>query len=182
MHAINQETADDVRAWKANAQSVQDDVLRSKTLANEILRKAETPQASGKAMREAEARAEFLARELNYNRQVQDALRGIKAVSNTLDMVEQARDERRILHLLEKSWTQLDAVPVNKSCRAIRLLDIRAFELKSDVHEVFDRVWTTLVNVDVEQGRISISSSRQGEHHTCVPPPQCGSNRVQTSP
>ncbi|KAK1835941.1 Centromere/kinetochore protein zw10 [Podospora conica] len=166
VHAINQETADDVRAWKANAQSVQDDVLRSKSLANEILRKAETPQASGKAIREAEARAEFLARELNYNRQVQDALRGIKAVSNTLDMVEQARDERRILdalHLLEKSWTQMDSIPINKSCRAIRLLDIRAFELKSDVHEVFDRVWSTLVNVDVEHQRISISSSRQDE-------------------
>ena len=165
MHAINEETADDVRAWKANAQSVQDDILRSKTLANDILKKAETPQASGKAIREAEARADFLTRELNYNQQVQDALRGIKAVSSTLDLVEQARDERRILdalHLLEKSWAQLDAVPVDKSCRALRLLDIRAFELKSDVHVVFDRVWTTLVNVDVEHRRISISSSRQG--------------------
>lgn len=104
MHAINEETADDVRAWQANAQSVQDDIVRSKTLANQILREAETPDVSGKAEREAEAKAQFLVRELSYNQQVQNALRGIKGVNATLDQVERARDERRILdalHLLE---------------------------------------------------------------------------------
>ncbi len=62
------------------------------------------PEVSGKAVRDAEARAGFLVRELNYNLQVQDALKGVRTVSQTLDQVEQARDERRIidaLHLLE---------------------------------------------------------------------------------
>jgi len=104
IHTINEETADDVRSWKENAQSVQDDILRSKALANKILKNAETPAASGKTVTDIEAKAEFLVRELNYNAQVQNALRGIKGVSQTLDQVEQARDERRILdalHLLE---------------------------------------------------------------------------------
>lgn len=59
---------------------------------------------SGQAVDEIEARADFLIRELNYNAQVQETLRGIKNVNRTLDEVEQARDERRILdalHLLE---------------------------------------------------------------------------------
>jgi len=166
VHAINEDTAEDVRSWQTNAQSVQDDIVRSKTLANQILREAGTPGASGKAIQEIEGKTQFLARELNYNQQVQDALRGIKAVSATLDQVEQARDERRILdalHLLERSWNELDAIPVNKSCRAIRLLDIRAYELKSDVHEVFARVWNTLVRVDAEAGRISIGSPQEDE-------------------
>jgi centromere/kinetochore protein ZW10 len=51
---------------------------------------------------------------------------------------------------------------VNKSCRAIKLLDIRAFELKSDVHEVFDHVWNTLISVDRENQRVSISTAREG--------------------
>ncbi|KAK0668853.1 hypothetical protein QBC41DRAFT_321060 [Cercophora samala] len=166
IHAINEETADDVRAWQTNAQSVQDDMIRSKALANEIIKTSEAPSVSGKDTRDAEAKAEFLVRELNYNAQVQEALKGIRTVNRTLDEVEKARDERRILdalHLLERSWKELDAIPANKSCRAIKLLDIRAFELKSDVHEVFDHVWNTLINVDVENHIVSISGSREDE-------------------
>ncbi|KAK4226226.1 hypothetical protein QBC38DRAFT_480998 [Podospora fimiseda] len=169
IHAINEETANDVRAWQKNAQSVQDDMLRSKALANEIIKTSEAPAVSGKALREAEAKAQFLVRELSYNSQVQEALRGIKTVNSTLDQVEKARDERKILdalHLLEKSWKELDAIPVSRSCRAVKLLDIRAFELKSDVHDVFDRVWRLLVHVDVENQKVSISGSREDEPMT----------------
>jgi centromere/kinetochore protein ZW10 len=59
---------------------------------------------SGATVHEIEAKAAFLIRELNYNGQVHEALRGIRTVNLTLDEVEQARDERRILdalHLLE---------------------------------------------------------------------------------
>ncbi|KAK3373951.1 hypothetical protein B0T24DRAFT_576679 [Lasiosphaeria ovina] len=166
IHAINEATADDVRSWQTNAQSAQDDIVRSKSLANDILKAAEAPAVSGKAIADAEAKAAFLVRELNYNSQVQEALKGIRAVNRTLDQVEQARDERRILdglHLLEKSWNELDTISVDKSCRAIKLLDLRAFELKSSVHEVFDHVWSSLVRVDVEKQTMSISDAQQGE-------------------
>ncbi|KAH6636874.1 hypothetical protein F5144DRAFT_199080 [Chaetomium tenue] len=166
IHAINEETADDVKTWQTNAQSVQDDILRSKALAAEIVKASETPAVSGRTVDEIEAKADFLIRELNYNAQVHETLKGIKTVNRTLDEVEQARDERRILdalHLLEKSWKQLDVVGVNRTCRAVKLLDIRAFELKSDVHDVFDHVWNALINVDAESQRVSISSSREDE-------------------
>ena len=55
---------------------------------------------SGKTIADAEAKAEFLVRELNYNLQVQEALKGIRGVTQVLDHVEQARDERRILDAL----------------------------------------------------------------------------------
>ncbi len=54
-------------------------------------------------------------------------------------------------------------ISVTKSCRAIRLLDIRAFELKSDVHDVFDHVWKALIHVDVENHKVSVSSTREGK-------------------
>jgi centromere/kinetochore protein ZW10 len=44
----------------------------------------------------------------------------------------------------------------------MKLLDIRAFELKSDVHEVFDHVWKALVHVDVQNGRLSVCETRKG--------------------
>lgn len=64
---------------------------------------------------------------------------------------------------MAESWTELDNVPVSKkTCRVMRLLDIRAFELKSSVHDVFDHVWTALVHVNREAGKVSIYSQREG--------------------
>lgn len=131
------------------------------------MKQADTPDVSGKRVADIEAKVNFLTRELDYNRQVQDALSGIRAVNQTLGQVEQARNERRILdalRLLEKSWAQLDQIPVSRSTRALKLLDIRAFELKNDVHKVFDHVWKALVHVDVANGSISVTESREGEH------------------
>lgn len=56
---------------------------------------------------------------------------------------------------------------MDKSVRAIKLLNIRSFELKSDVHEVFDKVWGTLIRVDIEHQSISIGSP-QGGKFTCL--------------
>jgi len=79
-------------------------MIKSRTLANDILKQAELPDVSGKTIRDAEAKAEFLIKELNYNEQVRQALLGIRDVNQVLDQVEQASGERRILdalHLLE---------------------------------------------------------------------------------
>ncbi|ROW02965.1 hypothetical protein VSDG_01799 [Cytospora chrysosperma] len=166
IHNINQETAPDVSSWMANAQSLQDDINRSKHIANDILRQAEEPVVSGKARKEAEEKVVFLQAELAYNQRVKDALRAIRDVNQILDEVEKARDERRIvnaLRLLEKSWAALDALPASQSVRVRRLLDIRAFELKSNVHEVFDHVWKALIHVDIDGRSISITESKDGE-------------------
>lgn len=166
IHNINQETAPDVSSWMTNAQSLQDDINRSKHIANDILRQAEEPVVSGKAREEAEEKVVFLQAELAYNQRVKDALRAIRDVNQILDEVEKARDERRIvdaLRLLEKSWAALDALPASQSVRVRRLLDIRAFELKSNVHEVFDHVWKALIHVDIDGRSISITETKDGE-------------------
>lgn len=38
----------------------------------------------------------------------------------------------------------------------MRLLDIRYFELKSDIHVVVDAVWKDLVQIDTEAGQVLI--------------------------
>ncbi|EFX00019.1 centromere kinetochore protein [Grosmannia clavigera kw1407] len=166
IHEIVQETADDLRSWVTNAKALQVDIARRKLLAGDILIRADAPKTDEQAIEEAEARALFLTNELNYNLQVRYLLEAIRSVNQLLDQVEQAAEERRILdalHLLEKSWTALDAMPVSKTCRAMRLLDLRAFELKSDVHKVFDHVWGALVHVDAENGTLTVLETRQDE-------------------
>ena len=105
IRTINQETAPDVNQWLTNAKTLEDDISRSRTLANELLRRSEAPDVSGQTIREAEDKVNFLGREASYNVQVAHALTSIKHVNGLLDQVEQARDERHILdslHLLER--------------------------------------------------------------------------------
>lgn len=63
-----------------------------------------------------------------------------------------------------EAWAALDSVPVSKSCRVMKLLDLRAFELKSAVHVVLDHVWNSLVQVDAENGRVAIVKNRPGKY------------------
>jgi centromere/kinetochore protein ZW10 len=103
---INEETTDEVSSWAANAQSLQEDIIRSKTLANDIIRQADAPDVSGKSIQEAEEKAAFLAREVQYSQQLHGVLKSIHAVHELLGEIETARNERRILdslHLLESA-------------------------------------------------------------------------------
>jgi protein transport protein DSL1/ZW10 len=126
IHTINEETAGDISTWFDNAKSVQSDMIKSRTLANDILKQAELPDVSGEAIREAEDKAEFLVKELNYNEQVRQALLGIRDVGQVLDQVEQASNERRILdalHLLESEPQQRSPSPIAQPLTARRVLD-----------------------------------------------------------
>ncbi|KAF7558063.1 hypothetical protein G7046_g5889 [Stylonectria norvegica] len=166
LHTINEETREDVSSWVKNAKSLQEDIIRSKTIANDIVRQSEAPDVSGEATQDAEDRVEFLGREVKYSQQLQGVLKGIQNVNGLLGEVEAAKNDRRILdslRLLEKSWAAVDEIGVSKTCRIMKLLDLRSFELKSGVHDVFDHVWKALVHVDIEAGSIAIHEEVNGE-------------------
>ncbi|KAL2760459.1 hypothetical protein ACRALDRAFT_1038588 [Sodiomyces alcalophilus JCM 7366] len=170
IHTINEETKDEVTSWVVHTKTLQEDIFQSKRLADNIELESESPEVTGKAIQDAEEHIEFLQRETAYSRQLHEALSGIHKVNGLLNEVEQAMNERRVLDALqslEGFWTELDAIPINKkSCRITRLLDVRAFELKSAVHDVFDHVWNALVHVDGEAGRVAIYNNREDEQMT----------------
>jgi protein transport protein DSL1/ZW10 len=128
------------------------------------VRRAEAPEVSGATIREAGDKVEFLKREAHYNRQVHAALCRIKHANELLEQIERTRDKRRILeslHLLKKASTAINQIPVSRSCRVMRILDMRASELKSTVHDAFDRAWNSLVWVDTVSGQVTICENIQ---------------------
>ncbi|PHH61779.1 hypothetical protein CDD81_7943 [Ophiocordyceps australis] len=166
LHTINNETRQDVSSWVSNAKTLQEDIIKSKSMANEIVRQAEAPDVSGEKIEEAETKADFLNREVQYSQQLLGSLQRIRHITRLLDQVDKAKAERRILEalrLLEETWAALDLVGVSKSCRVMRLLNLRSFELKSDVHEELDHVWKALIQIDVEAGKVSIHGARPDE-------------------
>ncbi|KJZ80431.1 hypothetical protein HIM_00281 [Hirsutella minnesotensis 3608] len=159
IHIINEETKDDVSSWVRNAKTLQDDIIRSKEIANDIVRQAEAPQVSGEAIQDAEARADFLNREVQYSQQLHIVLQKIQQANRLLSDVETAKNERRVLdslRLLEQSWTAMDHIGISRSCRVMRLFEVRSFELKADVHEMLDQIWKSLISVDMDAGKIGI--------------------------
>lgn len=46
----------------------------------------------------------------------------------------------------------------------MKLLNIRSFELKSAVHEVFDHVWKALVHVNIDSRQIAVYNDIEGKH------------------
>lgn len=87
-------------SWEKNAKSLQDDIIRSKAIANDIIRQSEAPETSGEAIQDAEEKADFLNREVQYTQQLYGVLKGIRHVNQLLGEVEKASQERRILDSL----------------------------------------------------------------------------------
>ncbi|KAG6041598.1 hypothetical protein E4U41_003335 [Claviceps citrina] len=162
VHTINEETRDSVSSWAQNARALQEDIIRSKTIANGIVRQSEAPDVSGETIADAEERVQFLSREVQFSQQIQTVLAKVKSLNGLLKQVEAAQNDGRVLEalrLLEQSWNALDEVGVSKTCRIIKLLDHRAFALKSSIHQVFNQLWKELVHFNVDHGKVTIRES-----------------------
>ncbi|KAH7191932.1 uncharacterized protein B0J16DRAFT_51459 [Fusarium flagelliforme] len=167
LHTINQETKQDVDSWVRNSKALQEDIFRSKAMANEIERQSEAPDVSGEAVQDAEEKAEFLNREVQYSQQLHDVLQKIKFAVQSLDEAEEAyhrpsvHDSLLHLKLFEKA---LNDISVSKSCRVMKLLKLRSFKLHSSVREMFDHHWKTLINADIETRQFTIRNMIADEH------------------
>ena len=67
-----------------------------------------------------------------------------------------------ITDINKESWAAIDTIGVSKTVRVMKLLNLRSFELKSGVHEVFDHVWKSLAHVDIEAASIAIYETIPG--------------------
>jgi len=83
---ISKESAANVEAWMANANSLLADLDKSRKLANEVVRQAEAQEID--PIDELEAHVEFLQKEALYNSQLEDALQSIKEVDVQLMQVD----------------------------------------------------------------------------------------------
>jgi protein transport protein DSL1/ZW10 len=79
---------------------LQQDIIRSKALANDLVRQSEAPEVSGEVIQDAEEKLEFLNREFQFSQTLQGALKGIQHVYQLLAEVEVASQERRVLDSL----------------------------------------------------------------------------------
>jgi hypothetical protein len=164
---ISAQSAPDVDAWVKQAQQLQEDTERAKAAALDISRRADVGDSIAATLKDSQQHFAFLTGELEYNSQVSSALKAIKDVHKLIETAQQEAANRDILTALwtlDKAWAALDQSEYQLSdVRAFRLLKQRALALQNAVHEDFDTIWRTLVNVDVEHGKLSILGRLEGK-------------------
>jgi protein transport protein DSL1/ZW10 len=64
---------------------------------------------------------------------------------------------------MTESWEAIDQIGVSKTCRVMKLLNLRSFELKSSVHEVFDHIWKALIHADIEKRQFAVYNAVEGK-------------------
>lgn len=119
VHKINEETREEVGSWEKNAKSLQEDIVRSKKLASDLVRQSEAPDTSGELVEDAEEKTDFLNREVQYSTQLYGVLKGIQSVNRLFNDIEKAKDERRVLdalRLLERTYAPFSLLAFPNLC------------------------------------------------------------------
>ncbi|PMD15693.1 centromere/kinetochore protein-like protein zw10 [Hyaloscypha hepaticicola] len=163
---ISHDSAPDVDAWIEHAKSIQDDIDRSRRLASSIVRQAEAEDETEETLQEKEKYVEFLTKEVSFNDQLLSALKGIQGVDEILQQAEELAAKQSIveaLFKLEAAWKAIGELPLEKTTRAVRILDSKCFDQRHTIHEQFTNVWNKLVQVDRDQKAIIINKELPNE-------------------
>ncbi|KAF4626360.1 hypothetical protein G7Y89_g11800 [Cudoniella acicularis] len=184
---ISRDSAPDVDAWISHAQTIQDDIEKSRRLASGIVRQAEADELRLESLEEQETYVAFLSKEMAFNEHLGEALRSIQEVNIKLDKAEELAVEKKIteaMALLEgifehpwcgdentlieysDAWVNIAAIPSDTSVRAMRILDTRSFDLRAFIHEQFESVWNGLVQFDLDQRTLTVNKSIPSETMT----------------
>ena len=100
-----------------NSKSLQEDIIQSKNIANDIVYQSEAPDVSGEIVEAIETKAEFLNREVQYSQQLREVLGKIKKVGELLNEVKRAQGERQVLDALRLLESKYSSMPGLSTCQ-----------------------------------------------------------------
>ncbi|CZR67503.1 uncharacterized protein PAC_17402 [Phialocephala subalpina] len=157
---ISKESAPDVDDWIRNAKAIHDDIEKSRKLASSIVRQAEADEERLEGLQQQENYVEFLSKEVHYNTQLLSSLKAIQGANDLLRKLEVQAAEHNLvdaLHTLADAFTTIAKIPLEKTARALRLLDQRAFDLQTHIREQLLSVWYALVHIREENGLVTMT-------------------------
>ncbi|KAL3418199.1 is centromere binding protein at prophase [Phlyctema vagabunda] len=156
---ISRDQPPEVDSWIQQAQGIQDDINKTKSLASQIVRDADAGDDKLEALEHSRHHVEFLTKETLFNNQLWETLKAIKRANDLMDEAEVIASEKHILgslHKLTEAGNAILAIKIDHSIRAKTLLRSRLTDLSESVHENFMAVWASLVSVNFDRGFIEI--------------------------
>ena len=100
IHVVNEETKEEVSSWVENSKILQEDIIRSKQIASDIIRQSEAPDVSGEFVQDIEEKAGFLNREVQHSQHLRGVLGKMAKVKKLLREVEDSNQQRHVLDSL----------------------------------------------------------------------------------
>ncbi|KAA8575868.1 hypothetical protein EYC84_004955 [Monilinia fructicola] len=162
---ISRDSACDVDEWIQNAQALQDDIDKSRKLANEIVQQAEADVARVTDVQNHENHVELLVKEIEFNAHLMEYLQCIKIANDFLDKAAEEADRHEIhnaLQSLDVAGNKMSEIPADRTVRAMRLLDARYYGLKNSINEQLSAIRKSLICVHPGEGSITIHKELNG--------------------
>jgi protein transport protein DSL1/ZW10 len=97
---LSKDSAPDVDTWITHAQSIQNDIETSRQLANRIVRQAEADEKRAYEMEDTKTYVEFMAKEVELNEHIRQALEELQKLNDQLDQAETLAAESNIMAAL----------------------------------------------------------------------------------
>jgi centromere/kinetochore protein ZW10 len=93
---ISRDKASSVDVWIAHAKTIQNDIDKSRKLANAVVREAEADEERLEGLKDKENTVEFLTKEVAFSASLRDGLKAIQVTRDRLRDVEKLATERKI--------------------------------------------------------------------------------------
>ncbi|KAF7932012.1 uncharacterized protein EAE97_009033 [Botrytis byssoidea] len=162
---ISRDSAADIDKWIQHAQALQDDIDKSRKLANEVVQQAEADESRVTDVHNHENHVELLVKEIEFNAQLLECAQSIKRANDSLDKAVEQSDRQEIheaLKSLDVAGHQIAEIPAETTVRAVRLLDTRYYELKNSLNDQLSEIRKSLINIQPKEASITIHKKFDG--------------------
>ncbi|KAF7923767.1 uncharacterized protein EAE98_007585 [Botrytis deweyae] len=162
---ISRDSAADIDKWIQHAQALQDDIDKSRKLANEVVQQAEADESRVTDVRNHENHVELLVKEIEFNAHLLECAQSIKRANDSLDKVVEQADRQEIheaLKSLDVAGHQIADIPAETTVRAVRLLDTRYYELKDSLNDQLSEIRKSLIYIQPKEASITIHKKIDG--------------------
>lgn len=152
-------------SWIRHAGSLQKDIEQSKALGVTIRRHAEEGERLVEIVDDARAHTDFLRKEIEYNDLLVSSLETLKSIKDDIDIAEQnvvGNDSIAAAKAINGAIQTIQGIPNHNRLRAHLLLQTRAQNIKTLLHDKSERLWASLVQIDAQSFSIRLSKKADG--------------------
>ncbi|KAF7870174.1 uncharacterized protein EAF02_009364 [Botrytis sinoallii] len=162
---ISRDSAADIDKWIQHAQALQDDIDKSRKLANEVVQQAEADESRVTDVDNHENHVELLVKEIEFNAHLLECAQSIKRANDSLDKAVEQADRQEIheaLKSLDVAGHQIADIPAETTVRAVRLLDTRYYELKDSLNDQLSEIRKSLIYIQPKEASFTIHKKIDG--------------------
>jgi len=162
IRSLSKDTAPDVDEWISRAKALQQDIVRSRDTARQIVAEHEAGRDLRARVKDKGEQARLLEKEVGFEETLAGTLEHIRYANGVLDGVQEAAVKGNVEQALDKLETaqeSIDGLSGLRDTKACGLLQGRTKQLRESLAETVRGCWSGLVDVRFEEKRVVVKES-----------------------